>query len=185
MDRFAGGDDRFDLLEVRASDHLTPSVALPERLAADELADPEDAVTTSTFELSGSSRINGQSMDMSRIDAVVAVDTTEIWEVTNRSGRPHNFHVHDVQFRVVEHGGEPPPPELRGPKDTVYLPPGTTARLAMRFADYTDAEVPYMLHCHFLTHEDNGMMGHFTVVDADHLDTAPRRIDAPVGHQHH
>jgi len=29
--------------------------------------------------------------------------------------------------------------------------------------DYRDADNPYMYHCHFLEHEDAGMMGQFTV----------------------
>jgi FtsP/CotA-like multicopper oxidase with cupredoxin domain len=180
--RFSGGDDRFDLLEVRAATDLRESPALADTLADDELPDPDDAVTTRQFELNGSSRINGERMDPARVDTVVAVDTTEVWEVTNRSGNPHNVHIHDVQFRVLAHGGEPPPPHLRGPKDTVFLPPGTTARLAVRFSDYTDPTTPYMLHCHVLRHEDNGMMAQFTVVEPDDLDTAPTRIDAHTGH---
>jgi FtsP/CotA-like multicopper oxidase with cupredoxin domain len=179
QNRFSGGDDRFDLLELRAGDQLAEAPSMPDRLAADELPAPEDAVTTRQFELNGSGRINGERMDPARVDTVVAVDTTEIWEVTNRSGNPHNFHVHDVQFRIVEYDGDPPPPRLTGPKDTVFLPPGTTARLAMRFSDYTDPTTPYMLHCHFLAHEDNGMMAQFTVVEPREVDTAPRDIDAP------
>lgn len=180
--RFSGGDDTFDLLEVRAAGDLAASEPLRDRIADDELPDPDDAVTTRQFELQGSSRINGERMDPSRVDTVVAVDTTEIWEVTNGSGNPHNFHVHDVQFRVVDYDGEPPPPRLAGPKDTVFLPPGTTARLAAHFSDYTDPTTPYMLHCHVLRHEDNGMMAQFTVVEPDDVDTAPRRIDAHAGH---
>jgi FtsP/CotA-like multicopper oxidase with cupredoxin domain len=117
-------------------------------------------------------------MDPTRVDTVVAVDTTEIWEVTNRSGNPHNFHIHDVQFRVLEYDGESPPAHLTGPKDTVYLAPGVTARLVLSFADYTDPETPYMMHCHVLRHEDSGMMAQFTVVEANQVDDAPRRLDA-------
>jgi FtsP/CotA-like multicopper oxidase with cupredoxin domain len=51
-----------------------------------------------------------------------------------------------------------PPAEFDGWKDTVFLPPGTTARLAMRFADYNDPHTPYKFHCHRLRHEDRGMM---------------------------
>lgn len=80
------------------------------------------------------------------------------WEVTNGSDNPHNFHVHDVRFRIIDYDGEPSPPRLTGPKDTVFLPPGTTARLAVRFSDYTDPTTPYMLQCHVLRHEDDGMM---------------------------
>jgi hypothetical protein len=34
----------------------------------------------------------------------------------------------------------------------------------MRFADYTDPNLPYMYHCHILAHEDSGMMGQFVVL---------------------
>lgn len=50
-------------------------------------------------------------------------------------------------------------------KDTVFMPPGRTARLAMQFTDYADPKSPYMYHCHLLQHEDNGMMGQFVVVE--------------------
>jgi len=179
--RFSGGDDRFDLLQVRAAAELAPSPELPDGLVDDTLPDASAATTSRQFELNGSSRINGQRMDMTRVDTVVAVDTTEIWEVTNGSGNPHSFHVHDVQFRVLEYDGQPPPAHLTGAKDTVYLPPRVTARLVLSFTDYTDPETPYMLHCHFLRHEDSGMMAQFTVVKADQVDDAPRRLDA---HRH-
>ena len=168
--RFSGGDDRFDLLEIRAAGTLAESPPVPSRLIATELPDPADAVTTRTFELSGRSRINGQKMDMNRIDTVVAVDTTEIWEITNRSGNPHNLHIHDVQFRVLALDGDPPPPHLDGPKDTVFIPPGNTVRVTVKFADYTDPDIPYMYHCHILFHEDAGMMGQFTVVEPDEIE---------------
>ncbi|MGH9212720.1 MAG: multicopper oxidase family protein [Acidimicrobiales bacterium] len=182
--RFSGGDDRFDLLELRAADTLAESPPVPRQLTATELPDPADADTTRTFELTGRSRINGQKMDMSRIDTIVAVDTTEIWEVTNRSGNPHNFHIHDVQFRVLDLDSDPPPAHLDGPKDTVFIPPGSTVRVAVRFADYTDPDVPYMYHCHILFHEDAGMMGQFTVVESDAINQAPRQTPNDPSHEH-
>ncbi|TYC22925.1 multicopper oxidase domain-containing protein [Micromonospora sp. MP36] len=162
-ERFAGGDDTFDVLQLRAADSLTSSPAPPERLADAPDLDAADARKTRTFRLGGSN-INGKKMDMSRIDEAVEVDTTEIWEVTNPGNTPHNFHVHDVQFAVLEVGGRRPGPELSGWKDTIYVAPGTTARLILRFSDYADPDVPYMFHCHVLRHEDRGMMGQFVVV---------------------
>ena len=185
QNRFSGGDDRFDLLQLRAAEDLAEAPPVPDRLAAAELPDRDNAVTTRQFELNGSSRINGERMDPTRIDTVVAVDTTEIWEVSNRSGNPHNFHIHDVQFRILNYDGKPPPRTLSGPKDTVFLPPGTTARLAVRFSDYTDPTTPYMFHCHVLAHEDSGMMGQFTVVEPDELDDAQSTIDSPSAHDRH
>ena len=54
---------------------------------------------------SGMFRINGQSMDINRIDFQVKRNTTEIWEITNASPMAHPFHVHNVQFRVLDRNG--------------------------------------------------------------------------------
>lgn len=162
-ERFGGGADEFDVLELRAADTLSASPEVPEQLApAPELE--TDVAVVRRFVLNGRS-INGQKMDMSRVDETVEVDTTEIWEVHNADGEYHNFHVHDVQFAVLDVNGHDPGPELSGWKDTVFLPPGRTVRLAMRFTDYADPDTPYMYHCHLLEHEDNGMMGQFVVVE--------------------
>ncbi len=161
--RYSGGDDAFDVLQLRAADRLAASPEVPERLAAlPDLRDDEVAVTRE-FRLS-TPRINGRSMDMSRIDEVVEVGSTERWVVENTDGTPHSFHLHDAQAQVVSYDGGPPPPQLRGRKDTLFLPGPVTVELLVRFDDHTDPDVPYMFHCHVLQHEDNGMMGQFVVV---------------------
>ncbi|WP_249644851.1 multicopper oxidase family protein [Nocardia sputi] len=159
--RFSGGDDTFDLLELRAAHTLRPSPALPATLASPTTPDGGDSVRERHFDLNLSG-INGTPMDMDRIDFAVTRGTAETWVVRNNDGMPHNFHVHDVQFRVLALNDGPPP---AGPKDTIYLPPGSTARLATRFDGPADTDSPYMYHCHLLWHEDLGMMGQFVVVD--------------------
>jgi blue copper oxidase len=183
--RFAGADDSFDLLQVRAGPRLTPSPPVPDRLARHHHIHQADVVQTRRLELNGSSRIDGRRMDLGRIDQTVTVGTTEVWEVANRSGNPHNFHVHGVQFNVASYLGGPPPPRLAGWKDTVFLPPGSTVRLLVRFPGYGDPAVPYMFHCHLLQHEDSGMMGQFVVVQpgqpptgSSHQQHHDRRQDA-------
>lgn len=177
--RSTGADDLLDIMMIRAADRLTPSPALPDRLAVIEDLSGDRVAIRRSFDLR-SNRINGQRMDMARIDAVVAVDTTEVWTLRNTHGQPHNFHVHDVQFQVLSIGGRPPPPELSGWKDTVYLPPRTEVRIVMRFAHYSDAAVPYMFHCHLLWHEDQGMMGQFVVVRPGEVH--PARLEGGHGH---
>ncbi|MGJ9413198.1 multicopper oxidase family protein [Aeromicrobium sp. CF4.19] len=162
--RFQGGDDRLDVLQLRAADVLEPSPAVPDRLADAPDLDADDVEQTRDFRLAGVT-INGRVMDMSRIDHAVEVGTVERWRVHNADGQGHNFHVHDVQFAVESIDGRPPPPHLRGWKDTVFMPPGVRTDLVMRFSDHTDPDVPYMFHCHLLRHEDQGMMGQFVVVD--------------------
>ncbi|HSK16532.1 MAG TPA: multicopper oxidase domain-containing protein [Gaiellaceae bacterium] len=164
--RFAGGNDSFDLVEIRATAVLAASEEVPASLAAREALNPEDAERTRSFELSGQSRLNGRKTDMSRIDEVVRPGATEIWEVQNAAGTPHNFHVHGVSFTVLEYAGGEPPAHLLGLKDTVYVPPNKTVRLLIRFPDYPDSESPYMFHCHMLQHEDRGMMGQFVLAEA-------------------
>jgi FtsP/CotA-like multicopper oxidase with cupredoxin domain len=163
--RFDGGDDTFDLLQVRAAGELRGAAPVPARLARHAPLDPGSATRTRRIEITSSNSIDGKSMDMDRIDQVVTVGTTEVWEVRNGSGSFHNFHVHDVQFEILSYGGAPPPPYLAGPKDTVAIPPGESVRFVARFADYADPSTPYMFHCHLLRHEDNGLMGQFVVVE--------------------
>lgn len=110
--------------------------------------------------------INGKTMDIDRIDFKTTQGEAELWTVRNIGMGMmrvlHSFHVHDVQFRIIDINGEAPPPHLAGPKDTVLLMPGDAVRFVLNFQDY---EGVYMYHCHFLEHEDNGMMGQFEVIE--------------------
>lgn len=163
----SGGNDEFDVLEFRAADSLTPSPKPTWPKAADADIDElheDEASVTRDFTLN-TREINGEEMDMNRIDEVVHVGDTEVWEVRSTQPIPHSFHIHDVQFRVLTVDGQAPPPELAGPKDTIYLNPNVTYRLLVRFEDYADPTMPYMYHCHMLLHEDEGMMGQFVVIE--------------------
>jgi FtsP/CotA-like multicopper oxidase with cupredoxin domain len=176
-----GGADSFDVLELRAGEKLAPSPELPAVLIPVDRFSEADADTERDFALDGFT-INQKPMSMERIDEVVTVGDTEIWNVRNGMAMPHNFHVHDVQFQVLSIDGAAPPPELAGWKDTVFLRPQVRYRLIMQFTDYADTEVPYMYHCHLLWHEDEGMMGQFVVVEpGDEADVSAR---LPGNHHH-
>ncbi|MGV0745244.1 multicopper oxidase family protein [Mycolicibacterium sp. XJ870] len=158
-----GIDDAFDILDVHPARTLRASAALPAQLATLVTPGTSEVSAQRSFDLQWF-MINGNRMDMNRIDFQPTVDTDEIWTVRNVDNWPHNFHVHDTQFRILDIDGAPPPPELAGYKDTVYTPPGQRIRLAIRFSDYTDPTYPYMYHCHLALHEDQGMMGQFLVL---------------------
>jgi FtsP/CotA-like multicopper oxidase with cupredoxin domain len=128
-----------------------------------------DAVRTRTFSLSaagpGDFRINGVSMNMSVINERVPVNQVEIWEVTNTMGMNHNFHIHATHFTIAERNGSVAnvAENEKGYKDTVFVGANDRVKLLVKMVDYTNTTVPYMYHCHFLEHEDAGMMGQFTV----------------------
>jgi FtsP/CotA-like multicopper oxidase with cupredoxin domain len=157
------GREPFDVLELRAADRLRPSPPVPDRLADVPAADRGDAKATREFVLGGRT-INKRQLDMQRIDESVPLGQAEVWRVTNPTSLPHNFHVHDGQFRVLSLDGAPPPEERAGWKDTVYVAPTTTAEILVRFDVHHDPAWPYMYHCHLMIHEDQGMMGQFVVL---------------------
>ncbi len=180
LGRFNGADDRFDICRFRAADSLTDRTEIPAEMGVAPDLDGEEIAEERSFRLSGTT-INGEQMAMERIDFGVREGTVEVWEVRNDDGYMHNFHVHDVQFQVLTVDGGAPPPHLRGWKDTVRLVPQRDYRLAMRFSDYTDPNLPYMYHCHLLLHEDQGMMGQFVVLgEGEEIGTVPEGR----GHEH-
>lgn len=171
----------FDLVKIVAGSSLTASAPLPARLTDEPLIEAAPQAAVRKFVLTTDSAINGKKMDMGRIDEVVPAGATEIWDIENR-GWDHNFHIHDAIFTVLDKNGEPPPIYERGRKDTVYIPSGTTVRLAVAFGSHPDPDTPYMYHCHLLYHEDSGMMGQFVIVEPGTESDTPRRL---VDMEHH
>ncbi|MFN0213863.1 MAG: multicopper oxidase domain-containing protein, partial [Saprospiraceae bacterium] len=116
-----------------------------------------------------------------RVDDTVCVDTKEIWTIDNTSRIGHPFHMHKVQFRILDIWDKKASEYLdlkllglNGPKDDVLVMPDWKMRLMAAFDLYPDHEIKfhhaYMYHCHILPHEDNiggGMMRQFVVTD-DH-----------------
>jgi len=124
-------------------------------------------LTGGSQQLNGDFAINNVTMDMNTINVTVPLNNTEIWTFNNYSGIAHPFHMHDVQFYILDINGSATPPYLQGRKDTFLVPAGGSARIITKFEDHFDDTIPYMYHCHMLKHEDAlaGMMGQFVVVD--------------------
>ena len=111
--------------------------------------------------------INNSSFDMNVMNYTIPLNNVEIWTLTNQTPIAHPFHIHDIQFYILDINGTPPPPEMQGLNDVVLVPGGMgTVRFITQFTDFSDSITPYMYHCHMLTHEDMGMMGQFLVVNS-------------------
>lgn len=106
--------------------------------------------------------INGAAMDMSVINERVTRGVWERWRIRADQGE-HPFHVHGCSFLIDKIEGEPSPPDQQGWKDTVVLDDDAWSEILVRFDHPASDAFPYMYHCHILEHEDQGMMGQFTV----------------------
>jgi FtsP/CotA-like multicopper oxidase with cupredoxin domain len=147
-------DQPRELLTLRYSDEpAVASVVLPEVLRPVPPLDPAQATATRLMVMT-QGFINGQLMDMDRIDVSAPLGATEIWELENLVGMDHPFHLHGFQFQVLDRDGVPEP--FRSWKDTVNVPRHSTVRFIVRYDDHPGK---WMFHCHILDHEDHGMMG--------------------------
>ena len=112
----------------------------------------------------GMHRINNKIYSEERIDETVNANSIESWTFDNSLGsEPHPMHVHGVQFQISERvGGRNiiEPHEL-GWKDTILVMPNEKVKIIVKFGNYLGK---YVLHCHNLEHEDDGMMLQFEVV---------------------
>ena len=120
-------------------------------------------VTMGPNQLNGDFLINGVTMDLNVINYTIPLNNTEIWTLINQSGISHPFHIHDIQFYILSRNGVAPPVNEQGRKDVVLVKPQETVQFIAKFEDFSNTTVPYMYHCHLLTHEDGGMMGQFVV----------------------
>ncbi len=171
----------FDILQINVTaQNANPVTSIPSTLANDTPLDESSANITRTLtfspqnpgmnQLNGNFLINNSSFDMNVINYSIPLDNVEIWQLQNQSAIAHPFHIHDVQFYILDRNGNPPPATEQGRKDVVLVKPMETVRFIAQFSDFADDAVPYMYHCHMLTHEDGGMMGQFVVQSTNAVD---------------
>lgn len=151
------------ILDCRITTKGTSSIKIPASLVAYEKLTESSAVNTQTFILtmdhskpSGMHMINGLVFDMNRMDIMIKQNDVEIWEIQNTGDGFHSMHIHGGQFQILERlYANPMTPVDFAWKDTVLIYPNETVRLLVRFKEYKGL---YLLHCHTLEHEDDGMM---------------------------
>jgi blue copper oxidase len=107
------------------------------------------------------------AFDMNVIDDVIRLGRTEIWTLHGAKDQYHPFHIHDVQFYILDRKDSlgnniPLTSNEIGRKDVVHVGPKETVRFITKFDDFW-SDVPYMYHCHITVHEDKGMMKQFVV----------------------
>lgn len=178
-DNFLNGSD-FDLLQLKiVTPTASPVTSVPSSLVPYKPFSPLAAthsrkIVMDTIRLlpidppnraEGPFGLNNKTFHMDSINQIVHLNTTEIWTLVNKTLVAHPFHIHDIQFNIIEKSGSPPAPSETGWKDVVLVMPGDSVKFITKFETFADPTTPYMYHCHLLHHEDDGMMGSFLVVD--------------------
>lgn len=164
------GATTFKILKFKVTTQETETYKIPQTLSTITPLSISDSKRTRTFALpaamsgmmmSGMHTINGKVYDMNRIDEKVIGGETEIWEIDNSVGNePHPMHLHGVQFQVLEKTGGTIEAYEHGWKDTILLKKGEKVKFIMRFP--TEKGL-FLMHCHNLEHEDDGMMMNFEI----------------------
>ncbi|MFZ6770934.1 multicopper oxidase family protein [Undibacterium sp. Di26W] len=108
-----------------------------------------------------------------RVDHTLILGTEQIWTLRSKAGS-HPFHIHVNPFQIVGVKWVGKDPEDKSTdfyqqyqnligtwKDTLLVAPNYEIEIATRYQRYIGE---YVLHCHILEHEDQGMMQNVKVV---------------------
>jgi FtsP/CotA-like multicopper oxidase with cupredoxin domain len=116
----------------------------------------EEPSEPTLFTINGKAYVDG---DMSSID-IFECDVDKVYVLRFKNDdtgmvehiSQHPIHLHGGHFQVISVNGQPPERETW--KDTIVILPGGFIDVAVKF------QYPghWMLHCHIIDHEDNGML---------------------------
>lgn len=116
-------------------------------------ADPGTTAIVYTFTggADGTWLINGEAWPEVTIETLPA-GAEAVIEVRNLSPSEHPFHVHGQRFEVLAVDGVPV--TTRAVEDTINV--GVLSRVRLRMVPENPGD--WMVHCHLVAHEENGMM---------------------------
>lgn len=161
----------FNILNIKIAATTTGAItAVPTTLVSNTYLTAADATVTRTVAVTGGNQGTAFTLDntpfsLTNINKTVNLNAIEKWTITNNAVFGHTFHIHDVQFKIVSRSSGTVANYESGWKDVLYLPRNESVSFVAKFEDYSDATHPFMYHCHFSNHEDEGMMGQFVVVN--------------------
>jgi len=150
-----------------------------QELTFDVIAQPTQTLFTVANQLRSSPGYDPQPYKPDRLDRKLTLGTAEEWKLTSGPTAGHPFHIHVNPFEIVSivnnnnptvdvsaptafDGGDPQYIGLKGMwKDTLWVKPNYTVTIRTRYERYIGE---FVLHCHILDHEDEGMMQNVAIV---------------------
>jgi FtsP/CotA-like multicopper oxidase with cupredoxin domain len=170
----------------KVRDDLADDLRLASFVPHPDIADSEvKGRQTLQFKINVSSppvkfEVDGKSYDPNRVDRTLLLGSADEWTLTSFNAPPvgHPFHIHVNPFQVVKIldpngndvsvGGETDDPQyanLKGTwKDTLFVKPNYQIVMRSRYRRYIG---DFVLHCHILDHEDQGMMQNIRIAIPD------------------
>ncbi len=159
----------FQVLHINIKAKTSKAIAkMPETLTKNTFWKDSDVTQSRTVRINGGRPdffFDTNTFKMHSTNQTVKLGAVEKWTVVNNNIFGHSFHIHDVQFKIVERSSGPVADYEQGWKDTMYVPRGESVTFIAKFEDFASNKDPYMYHCHMSNHEDGGLMGEFLVVD--------------------
>ena len=174
------------LFKVASTISHPDSSSLPMHMREIKKIDPKKASVTRQIVLNQMTMADGSSMLQMNgkswtdpISEKPILGATEIWELIDTLPDSHPFHIHLVEFQVLDrrpfdtdayvktgvitYTGPAvlPEPNEMGWKDTIRASSRTVTRIIVKFGPYPGY---YVYHCHILEHEDMDMMRPFQIV---------------------
>jgi blue copper oxidase len=159
----------FTVLHINvAATTASPVLAAPGALTTNTYWTLADVTNSRTITITGGQGGSAFTFDNNTygttfINHNVALNAIEKWTIVNNAIFSHAFHIHDVNFKIISRSVGNVGTYESGWKDVVYVPRGESVTFITKFDDFASATNPYMFHCHFTNHEDDGMMGQFLV----------------------
>lgn len=149
---------------VAATDN--PVTSIPATLAKNTYWTAADVTNNRTVNLTG---VGGAPLSFDNlvyspavINQTVNYNAVEQWTLNNVSNLAHTFHIHDIQFTLTSYPGGIPT-YMQGWKDSFIIPQNSSVSFIAKYDEFASNTNPFMFHCHFLQHEDGGLMGQFLV----------------------
>lgn len=169
----------FTLLHIIVGTNQTAGAItnLPTTLVTNTYWKATDATSTNTVSITAVSPGSGFTFNNITYSSTfnnftIPLNSTQMWTISGGNIFGHSLHIHDIKFYIVARSGTQVTstgtnaPYESGWKDTVYVPRTETVKVIAKYDDFASNTNPFMFHCHFLNHEDGGMMGQFVVVNS-------------------
>ena len=164
----------FNILRINvAAATSSPVTALPATLASNTYWTNNDVTNNRSIAITGGIgggtdwSFDNTPYSPNVINHTINLNAIEKWTITNNSGFSHTIHIHDIQFNVLSRTGGSGivGSHEQGWKDTLYVQRNTSVQVIAKYDTFASNTNPFMFHCHFSPHEDDGLMGQFLVVN--------------------